>query len=85
MTNILNTQPAPTTTTGPLRRLVRNLMRFVFVPLMVAVAIYIVATEGVDGVITLLPILGAHVGVALAIILWIRYRRRRRATERPDE
>ena len=48
---------------------------------MLGLAAYVVASEGLRGLLALLPILGAHVLVLLVVYpLWLRYRRRRRAT-----
>lgn len=53
----------------------------VAVPVMVGFAAYVVASEGIEGLLTILPILAAHVVVlGVAYPLWLRYRRRRRAT-----
>ncbi len=53
----------------------------VAVPVMLGLAAYIVASDGLRGLLALLPILGAHVLVLLVLYpLWLRYRRRRRAT-----
>ena len=53
----------------------------VAVPVMLGLAAYVVASEGLQGLLALLPILGAHV-LALVVIypLWLRYRRRRGVT-----
>jgi Na+/H+-dicarboxylate symporter len=46
---------------------------------MVGLAAYVVASEGLQGLRALLPILGAHVLVLLVLYpLWLRYRRKRR-------
>jgi len=56
---------------------VRMVLR-VAVPVMLGLAAYVVASEGLQGFLALLPILAAHVFV-LAVVypLWLRYRRRR--------
>ena len=57
---------------------VRMVLR-VAVPVMLGLAAYVVASEGLQGLLALLPILGAHVLVLLVVYpLWLRYRRRRR-------
>jgi len=63
------------------RVVLRFVMRFVMVPLMLGFGAYIVVTGGVQGLVALLPILGAHVlGFLVIFPLWVRYRRRRVAT-----
>jgi len=48
---------------------------------MLGLAAYVVASEGLRGLLALLPIMGAHVLVLLVLYpLWLRYRRRRRVT-----
>ena len=50
----------------------------VAVPVMLGLAAYVVASEGLQGLLALLPILAAHVFVlAVAYPLWRRYRQRR--------
>lgn len=50
---------------------------------MIGLATYIVATDGMQGLVALLPILAAHVAGFLVIFpLWVRYRRRQ--AERTD-
>ena len=59
---------------------VRMVLR-VAVPVMLGLAAYVVASEGPQGLLALLPILGAHVLVLLVLYpLWLRYRRRRGVT-----
>jgi hypothetical protein len=53
----------------------------VAVPVMLGLAAYVIASEGLRGLLALLPILGAHVLVLLVLYpLWLRYRRRRGVT-----
>ena len=59
---------------------VRMVLR-VAVPVMLGLAAYVVASEGLHGLLALLPILAAHVLVLVVIYpLWMRYRRRRGVT-----
>jgi hypothetical protein len=60
------------------KRAVRFVMRFIMVPLMLAFGTYTVVTGGLDGLVSLLPILVAHVvGFMVIYPLWVLYRRRR--------
>lgn len=67
------------------RKLVlRIVMRVVMPLLMIGFATYTVANGGVQGLIALLPILGAHVvGFLVIFPLWVRFRRRRATTSEP--
>jgi hypothetical protein len=52
---------------------------------MVSLGVVTVALGGWKAAIALIPILAIHVAVALVVIpLWIRYRRRRKATRVTD-
>ncbi len=63
---------------GNKRRAVRFVMRSVMVPLMLGFGTYTVATDGLQGLVPLLPILVAHVvGFLVIYPLWILHRRRR--------
>ena len=64
---------------------VRMVLR-VAVPVMLGLAAYVVVSEGLQGLLALLPILAAHV-LALVVIypLWLRYRRRRGVATRDAE
>jgi hypothetical protein len=60
------------------KRAVCFVMRFIMVPLMLAFGTYTVVTGGLDGLVSLLPILVAHVvGFMVIYPLWVLYRRRR--------
>jgi membrane protein YdbS with pleckstrin-like domain len=52
---------------------------------MVSLGVLTVALGGWKAAIALIPILAIHVAVALVVIpLWVRYRRRRKATRATD-
>ncbi len=62
------------------KRVVRFVMRFVIVPLMLGFGTYTVGTDGLQGLVALLPILVVHaVGFLVIYPLWTLYRRRRDA------
>lgn len=66
---------------SPLRMFLR-----VAVPVMLAAAAFIVASEGLKGLVAILPILAAHVLVLMVLYpLWRLYWRRRRAAALEDE
>jgi hypothetical protein len=64
---------------------IRRVLRIAIPVVMVGFGIATVAYKGWEGLIALIPILAAHVAVALVVIpLWVRYQRRRRETAGGD-
>jgi hypothetical protein len=62
------------------RLALRLVMRIVMPSLMVGFGVFTVANHGVQGLLALLPILGAHVvGFVVVFPLWIRFQRRRQS------
>lgn len=61
------------------RKLVLRLVMRIVMPLaMLSFGAYTVANNGYEGLVALLPVLGAHVaGFAVVYPLWVRYRRGR--------
>lgn len=68
------------------RTALRLVMRVVMPLLMIGFGTYTVMNGGLQGLVALLPILGAHViGFLIIFPLWVRYRRRRGATAEPSD
>jgi len=66
------------------RFILRMFMRFVMPLVMLGFGVYTVAHGGLQGLIALLPILGAHVvGFLVIFPLWVRFRKGRATSPEP--
>lgn len=64
----------------------RLVMRIVMPLLMLGLGVYTVANFGLQGLVSLLPILAAHVvGFLVIFPLWMRYRQRRAAVPASED